>query len=127
MSTAKFPKIFYRHAEQPANFPKKAVQKVLEEVINMTQVEIRKWELSPEKFKYINAAQAVWITGDFHGAKDLLWRWWNLELIDDWDIQHFVDLRRKTSACLSDKELCEEETECLDAIQHVLDEFDNLG
>ena len=93
----------------------------------MAPVEIRQWELSQEKFKYINAAQAVWITSDFHGAKDLLWRWWNLEILDDLDIQYFVNLRRKTSACLSDKEVCEEETKCLNEIQKVLDDFDDLG
>ena len=88
---------------------------------------VTKYELDPNKFKYINAAQAVWITEDFHGAKDLLWRWWNLELIDDWDIQHFVDLRRKTSACLANEEVCNSELECLDQIQKILDEFNNLG
>lgn len=77
---------------------------------------------SPEKFAYINAAQAVWITKDFVGASDLLWRWWSLELIDMEDMILFIDLRRKTSACLMDEEICAEEERVLQLLQDSIDD-----
>lgn len=77
--------------------------------------------MNPDTFKYLNALQAVWITQDFMGTYDLIWRWLNLELIEVEDVITFINLRRKTSACLLDNEVCAEELRVLDKLEKSLE------
>lgn len=79
--------------------------------------------VNPDVFQHLNAAVAVWCTRDFHGAKDLLYRWWNHEVLDCQDLLNFVEMRRNTSVCLSDPEICELEKKILDEIETVAKSF----
>ena len=45
--------------------------------------------------KYLNAAVAVWETGDYNGASELLWRWWNYGIITPLDIFTFANVMER--------------------------------